>query len=35
MAQLIKVIASKPGDLSWIPRTHTIERENPLLHVVS
>lgn len=33
-ANLIKVIASKPGDLSLAPRTHAIEREKSLLQVV-
>lgn len=34
MTQQVRVLAAKPGHLSWIPRTHTVGGENPLLHIV-
>lgn len=30
MAQWAKVFTTKPADLSWIPRTHTVERIDTL-----
>ena len=33
MVQQVKVLAAKPDDLSSIPGTHTVERENGLLKV--
>lgn len=34
LPQWVRVLATKPGDLSSIPGTHMTERENWLLHVV-
>lgn len=34
MAQWVKVLASKPVDLSSIPKTHAVEGENQLTKVV-
>lgn len=34
MAQWVKVLASKPGDLSSIPKTHVMGGENQLTKVV-
>lgn len=34
MAQQIKALVAKPGNLSLIPKTHTVEGENFLPKVV-
>lgn len=34
MAQGVKTFATKPGDLSFIPRTYPVEGENSLLGTV-
>ena len=34
MAQWMRVLTTKPGNLSSIPRTHMVEGENRLLQVV-
>ena len=34
MAQWVKVLAAKPGDLSSVARTYLIESEHPLQQVV-
>lgn len=35
MAQQIKELATKPGDLSSLPWPHLVEREDQLLQVLS
>lgn len=34
MAQQVKVLAAKTGDLSSVPGIHTEEGENQVLHIV-
>lgn len=31
---MVKVVAAKPEDLSWTPRTHMMEEESQILQVV-
>lgn len=33
MAQQAKALAAKPASMSWIPETHVVEGENPLLRM--
>jgi hypothetical protein len=34
MAQLVKALAVKPDNLSVIPETHVVERDNQLLEII-